>query len=120
MARYTSLYRSGILPVTHLRQCLSELLESCNFTVIYEDGDYLVARERPGGVTFSKLVTVEVLFEDPGSIEASSGKAALQLNLVVKNEELPLRANNHCRQKFNLVNQVVSSRHGLQLIEGAA
>ena len=120
MARYTSLYRSGIFPVTHLRQCLSELLESCNFAVIYEDSAYLVARERPGGVAFSKLVTVEVLFGTPGSMETSSGEDALQMNVVVKNEELPLSANNHCRQKFNLVTQVVSSRHGLQLIEGAA
>ncbi|MEM9216618.1 MAG: hypothetical protein AAGD25_20000 [Cyanobacteria bacterium P01_F01_bin.150] len=109
-----------MLPVTHLRQCLSELLESCNFSVIYEDGDYLVARERPGGIAFSKLVTVEILFGSQGSMETSSGEDALQMNLVVKNEELPLSVNNHCRQKFNLVSQAVSSRHELQLIEGAA
>ncbi|NEP76377.1 MAG: hypothetical protein F6K29_33495 [Okeania sp. SIO2G5] len=120
MARYTSLYRSGIFPVAQLRQCLSELLESCNFAVIYEDSDYLVARERPGGVAFSKLVTVEVLFGDRGDMETSSGEDALKMNVVVKNEELPLTVNNHCRQQFNLVTQVVSSRHGLQLIEGAA
>ena len=119
MARYTSLYKSGIKPVEHLRQALSEMLRSCNFDVIYEDADYLVARELPGGVSFSKLVTVEFLFNDTSYSDAVAD-SALQMNVVVKNEELPLSVNNHCRQQFNLVNQIVSSNRRLQLVESAA
>lgn len=120
MARYTSLYKSATFPVTHLRQCFSELLESCNFAVIYEDSDYLVAREIPGMVSFSKLVTVEVLFGKSEGFDDSVAERAVKMNVVVKNEELPLSSNNHCRQQFNLVNQAASSRHDLQLVECAA
>ncbi|MGK7888217.1 MAG: hypothetical protein AB4042_02720 [Leptolyngbyaceae cyanobacterium] len=119
MARYTSLYKSGITPVDYLRQCLAEMLQSCNYNVIYEDGDYICAREMPGAVNFSKLVTVEVIFnEAEGAI--AEAENALHMSLVVKNEELPLNRNNHCRQQFNLVNKVVSSRQDVQLIESAA
>ncbi|NEQ95810.1 MAG: hypothetical protein F6K30_03605 [Cyanothece sp. SIO2G6] len=119
MARYTSLYRSGITPIDYLRQCLSEMLQSCNYNVIYEGSDYICAREMPGGVSFSKLVTVEVIFgeADESTTEADN---SLHMSLVVKNEELPLNQNNHCRQQFNLVNAVVSSRQDVQLIESAA
>lgn len=120
MARYTSLYKSAKFPVPHLRECFSELLESCNFAVIYEDSDYLVAREIPGMVSFSKLVTVEVLFGKSEGLDDAVAEKAVKMDVVVKNEELPLSSNNHCRQQFNLVNQAVSSRHGLQLVECAA
>ena len=103
----------------HLRQCLAEILQSCNFDVIYEDSDYLVAREVPGGVSFAKLVTVEVLFGKTG-IQESARDETLHMSVVVKNEELPLSTNNHCRQQFNRLNRVVSSNQVMQLIESAA
>ncbi|NET08963.1 MAG: hypothetical protein F6K16_30535 [Symploca sp. SIO2B6] len=119
MARYTSVYKSGDTPVDHLRHCLAEILQSCNFDVIYEDNDYLVAKETPGGVSFAKLVTVEVLFGKT-SLSESAVDSALHMSVVVKNEELPLNINNHCRQQFNRLNRVVSSNHQVQLIESAA
>jgi len=107
------------MPIDYLRQCLSEMLVACNYNVIYEDGDYICARELPGAVNFSKLVTVEVLFEEADRA-ARETDSSLRMSLVVKNEELPLSQNNHCRQQFNLVNEVVSSRQDVHLIESAA
>ncbi|MEB3356392.1 MAG: hypothetical protein VKK04_06675 [Synechococcales bacterium] len=95
-----------------------DILQSCNFDIIYDRGDYLVAREVPGGVNFAKLVTVEVVIDK--SLSEPESSEELHMNFVVKNEELPLQADNHCRQKFNLVNQTLSSAKDLQLIEYVA
>ncbi|MGB3492637.1 MAG: hypothetical protein WBA57_07905 [Elainellaceae cyanobacterium] len=111
MARYTSLYRS-IAPSPNVKEFLFDMLRSCNFDVIYDRGDYLFAREVPGKVDYSKLVTVEVLIDQPiAALRETDGQ--LHMNVVVKNEELPLQVNNHCRQKFNLVNNAVLSNEML-------
>ncbi len=75
----------------------------------------MVAREVPGGVSFSKLVTVEVLID-----RLPAAADGVRMNFVVKNEELPLQTDNHCRQKFNLVNQAIVENHQWQLIEAVA
>jgi hypothetical protein len=75
----------------------------------------LVAREVPGHVSFAKLVTVEVLIE-----QFPTDESEVQMSFVVKNEELPLRNNNHCRQIFNLVNQAVAENRQWHLIKSAA
>lgn len=114
MARYTSLFTISV-SLDSLRQLLTDILKSCDFDIIYDSGDYLVAREVPGGVSFSKLVTVEVLIDKfPSTAEE------VRMNFVVKNEELPLQVDNHCRQKFNLVNQAIAENHQWHLIESVA
>ncbi len=116
MARYTSFYKS-IAPSTDLKQLLFEMLRSCNFDVIYDRDDYVFAREVPGGVDYSKLVTVEVLIDRPRSAASLSDNTdAFHMNFVVKNEELPLKVDNHCRQKFNLVNEAVQSSQELNIV----
>jgi hypothetical protein len=95
MARYTSLFTIEV-PFEHLRQLLTDILTSCNLDVIYDTGDYLMAREVPGGVSFAKLVTVEVLIDRP------------------------LQTNNHCRQIFDLVNQAIANNRQWHLVESAA
>lgn len=117
MARYTSFYKSAA-PSDDLKQFLYEMLRSCNFDVIYDREDYVFAREIPGGVDYSKLVTVEVLIDRPPSAPTRTNRE-LHMNFVVKNEELPLRIDNHCRQKFNLVNEAVRSTQFLHPV-GAA
>lgn len=112
MARYTSLYKSAA-PSSDLKQFLFEMLRSCDFDVIYDRDDYLFAREVPGNVDYSKLVTVEVLIDQPPAVPARADEE-LQMNFVVKNEELPLQVDNHCRQKFNLVNEAVLSNDSLR------
>ncbi len=71
----------------------------------------MMAKERPGMVSYSQLATVEVLI---GSTEATTKQVAKEstatVNLVVKNEELPLKTNNHCHKVFQLVNQAIESK----------
>jgi hypothetical protein len=114
MARYTSLFTVAV-SLDRLRQLLTDILESCNFNVIYDTDDYLVAREVPGRVSFAKLVTVEVLID-----RFSASDAEVRMNFVVKNEELPLNTDNHCRRMFNLVNRAVAESHQWHLIESVA
>jgi hypothetical protein len=114
MARYTSLFKVAV-SLDRFRQSLTDILRSCSLDVIYSSEDYLVAREVPGHVSFAKLVTVEVLIE-----QFPTDESEVQMSFVVKNEELPLRNNNHCRQIFNLVNQAVTENHQWHLIKSAA
>jgi hypothetical protein len=114
MARYTSLYTVAV-SLDRFRQLLTDILRSCSLDVIYASEDYLLARELPGHVAFAKLVTVEVLIDQPDTPEQE-----VRMNFVVKNEELPLKSNNHCREIFNSVNQAISENRQWQLIESVA
>lgn len=114
MARYTSLFRVAV-SLDRFRQLLTDILRSCCLDVIYASEDYLVAREVPGRVTYTKLVVVEVMI-DQSPVE----QAEVQMSFVVKNEELPLQMNNHCRQVFNLVNQAIAENRQWRLITSAA
>lgn len=114
MARYTSLFTVSV-SFDRLRQMLTDILRSCRMDVIYSTEDYLVAREVPGGVSFAKLVTVEVLID-----RFASPDTEVRMSFVVKNEELPLQNNNHCRDMFNLVNRAVVENRQWHLINSAA
>jgi hypothetical protein len=114
MARYTSLFTVSV-SFDRLRQMLTDVLRSCRMDVIYSTEDYLVAREVPGGVSFAKLVTVEVLID-----RFTSPDTEVRMSFVVKNEELPLQSNNHCRDMFNLVNRAVVENRQWHLINSAA
>lgn len=109
MARYTNLFVS-VLPANNLRQSLPDVLQSCGLHLVYQDGDYMMAKERPGMVSYSKLATVEVLIGSTDKTEFVTQDAASTVNLVVKNEELPLKVNNHCHKVFQQVNQALESK----------
>jgi hypothetical protein len=103
MARYTSSFNAGV-PVETAHQNLVEILRSCGCEVIYETEEYIMAREKPGKVSYSKLVTVEAL------IDATKATATrVHVKLVGKNEELPLQLDNHCRQFFNSVETAIAA-----------
>jgi hypothetical protein len=106
MARYSTSIKAAS-PVDNLRQTLSRTLASCDLDLIYENQDYLVAKERPGGIHLSRLATVEVLINPP-----TLSEPAARVNLVVTNEELPLKRDNHCQRLFETVNQAIA-RYGL-------
>ena len=114
MARYTSLFRVSV-SLDRFRQLLTDILRSCCLDVIYASEDYLVAREVPGHVTYTKLVTVEVMID-----QSLAEAAEVQLSFIVKNEELPLQINNHCHQVFNLVNQAITENRQWRLITSIA
>jgi len=114
MARYTSLFsvKSSRKDICSL---LTEILESCDFKIIYHtnNGDYMMAREVPGAVAFAKLVTIEILIDKP-----TEQSQDVKTNFVVKNEELPLHADNHCQRKFQLLTDALLGSGQFQKLAG--
>ncbi len=102
MARYTNFFKTGSSQ-EDINRVLITALESCDLNLIYQDSVCIVAKEKPGQVSFSQLATVELLISPP---PIKSGGA--KIDLVVKNEELPLRTQNHCKEIFTQVNQAIS------------
>ncbi len=74
--------------------------------IIYEIEDYIMGREIPGNVAFAKLATTEILIDTTVATETSVG-----IQVVVKNEELPLKVNNHCQQIFNSLLGKIADRY---------
>ncbi len=114
MARYTCSFTVAV-SVDRLRQLLVEFLHACNLEIIYDTGDYMMARESPGQVSFTKLVTVEVLIDRTTATDTET-----RINLVIKNEELPLQVDKHCYQMFELVNRAITENRNWQLVESIA
>ncbi len=111
MARYTCRLTVAISP-EDLQLSLVEILQACNFEIIYQTTEYLMAREVPGHISFSQLVTAEVLID-----KITAHDNAIYLNLVVKNEELPLQVDNHCKQMYELVQQAIYEHPRWQLLD---
>lgn len=114
MARYTcsfviSIHFEQLLPL------LVEMLQDCNLNVMYYTSDYVMAREIPGTVPFSKLVTVEALIDKSTATETET-----RMSIVMKNEELPLQLENHCRQLFEYIKEVIEHSRHWHLIESLA
>lgn len=114
MARYTHDLTVAV-PLSHFYEQMKGVLEACSFEILYFKEDYLIAREAPGNVPFSRLVTVEVLVDSTRATQE-----ATHLNVVVKNEELPLQANNHCYQVYEKLNQAIIDNKGWNLIQSTA
>jgi len=111
MARYLCSF-TVVVAFDRLRQLLVEVLQACNLDIIYDTSDYIMAREVPGEVPFTKLVTVEVLIDKTPVTETEA-----RMDFVVKNEELPLQVDNHCHQMFELVYQSIADNRHWQLVE---
>jgi hypothetical protein len=90
----------------NIRSVVTKLMEACRLELVYELDDYLKAREIPGKVSFSKLVTAEILID-----VTTATREAVKLSFVVKNEELPLNSNNHCRQIFDTLRSTIAHHH---------
>ena len=102
MSRYVCDFLVNLSP-HHVRAQLRKLLAACDLELIYDLDDYLMAREIPGRVSFTRLVTAEVLIDVTNATDA-----AVKLSFVLKNEELPLKSNNHCRQIFDLLRSTIA------------
>ncbi|NEO69243.1 hypothetical protein [Moorena sp. SIO3H5] len=114
MARYTRSIKITI-SLDRLLPLLIEVLKSCDFEILYESDDYIMARESPGNISFTKLVTVDVLID-----KSKATAQQVPINFVVKNEELPLQVNNHCRQIFELLQEAVNNNPDWQVAEELA
>jgi hypothetical protein len=110
MARYTHDFTVAV-PLSHLYEQVKDVLKSCELEILYFKEDYLMAREAPGKVSFAKLVTVEVLVDITRATTETTS-----FNVVVKNEELPLQANNHCFQIYQRVSQAICDNKGWSLV----
>lgn len=110
MARYTNLFTASG-STQDLRRSVVRVFQACNLNLVYEATDYLVAKEKPGQVTYSQLATVEVLINSSPREEVDA-----RVNLVVKNEELPLKTNNHCQRVFESVNQAIAETQNWQAV----
>lgn len=111
MARYMCSYIVPS-PLEDLESVLKQLLQSCDFEVIYNISDYMMGREKLGQVAFSKLVTAEILIDS-----STATKDGVQVSLVVKNDELPLQADNHCHQLFARMQEAIARDYQWQKME---
>lgn len=75
----------------------------------------MMGREIPNRVPFPKLVTTEVLID-----RTTATPELIRMNLVMKNEELPLQTDNHCRQMFDLLQQALVEHSQWQLLDKVA
>lgn len=91
-------------PKDDVHQSLLAALEGCDLEVVYQDPVYIVAKEKPGKVSFSQLTSTELMLNPP-TVETGNAK----IDLVVKNEELPLRQQNHCREIFTQVQDAITA-----------
>ncbi|OCQ96251.1 hypothetical protein AMR42_18525 [Limnothrix sp. PR1529] len=110
MARYTCLF-SFSQPSDQLLGQLEPSLTDCGLNVVHKTVDYLLARERPGKVSYYRLVTVELVID-----RADEVRNRTRLNLIVKNEELALQQNNHCRQMSEQIGQTLQESGLLELL----
>ncbi|MBD2493625.1 hypothetical protein [Nostoc sp. FACHB-280] len=114
MARYTCSFTIG-LSIDRLQPLLLELLQGCDLEIQYYKSDYILAREIPGNVSFSKSVKVEVFIDRSSATETES-----RMNVIVKNEELPIHLENHCRKMFEFVKEEIEHSRHWHLIESLA
>ncbi|MEN9207451.1 MAG: hypothetical protein Q6L50_10370 [Gloeomargarita sp. GMQP_bins_120] len=114
MSRYMGWFTLDVQARNPLPLLAETLQRRCDLNVVYRSDDYLMARETPGSVPpsrFNRLVTAEILLEQhpqPGQV---------RLQVVVKNEELPLHRHNHCQQVFEKIRAAISDQQDWQLLE---
>lgn len=118
MARYIGSCKAATSLKT-IRHLITDVLETCDFNLVYEKDDYFFAKELPGGVKFSKLVTLEVVIDNYSRPPSRVEDSELQMRFVIKNEELPLNRDNHCRRKFDHVRQAIAESAELELLDAA-
>lgn len=111
MSRYVCHFLVNLAP-QNVRSPLKMLFETCGMETMYETDDYVMAREIPGRIIFTKLVTAEV------SIDFTDiTPDTVKLSFLVKNEELPLNPENHCRQVFDLLRMTIAHNYHWESID---
>ncbi|MEG3436646.1 hypothetical protein V0288_05895 [Pannus brasiliensis CCIBt3594] len=103
MSRYSCSYLVKNSPA-RLELLYDDLLNLSVFEVMHRRSDRFVLVEMPGKVSFSQLVTIELFNKIVSPSE-------IQIELLVKNNELPLRVNNRCRQCFDAIHQIITEHY---------
>ncbi|NET24792.1 hypothetical protein [Okeania sp. SIO1I7] len=110
MARYTGVFTLAV-DVENLKLILTDILSYCGFEVVYIRGNYLMASEVHGQVIFSQLVTIEI------NVAIATNSEKIRINIVARNEEIPLKSDNHCRQKFDLLSKSIIENPNWEFID---
>ncbi|NEP42291.1 MULTISPECIES: hypothetical protein [Okeania] len=110
MARYTGLFTVAV-DVENIQLILTDILSYCGFEVVYIRGNYLMASEVHGQVIFSQLITIEI------NVAIATNTEKTRINIVVRNEEIPLKSDNHCRQKFDLLSKSIIENPNWEFID---
>ncbi|MDY7006616.1 MAG: hypothetical protein SWX82_22525 [Cyanobacteriota bacterium] len=110
MARYTGVFTLAV-DVENLLLILTDILNFCGFEIVYIQGSYLMASEIHGQVIFSQLVTLDI------NVGIVTNTEKIKINLVARNEEIPLKSDNHCRQKFDLLTQSIIENSNWEFID---
>jgi hypothetical protein len=118
MARYTQHFTITVSPES-LHSAILESFNSCELPIVYSTGDYILAQESAGKVSYGKLVTVEILIHQT-AFTAIANKDQVRLTCVTKNGELPLRQSNHCRTMADLVNKAFENNPHWLMLESIA
>jgi hypothetical protein len=100
MSRYSCSYRVR-LSLDRLGFLYDDILKLSVFEVTHRRADVFVLLEKPNEPMFAQLITIE-LFNRPVS------PSEIQIELLVKNHELPLRVNNRCRRFFDRVHRIIT------------
>jgi len=111
MARYTAIFTISV-NIENLQPIFTDILTDCGCEILYHQGSYLMARECPGKVSFSQLVTVDITFD-----KVTNTSENIRLNIVIRNEELPLKLDNHCSQIFDLLIQLILENYHWEVVE---
>ncbi|NEO55986.1 MAG: hypothetical protein F6K54_24700 [Okeania sp. SIO3B5] len=110
MARYNGVFTIAV-DVENLLLILTDILNSCGFEVAHIQGSYLMASEVHSQVIFSQLVTLDI------NVGIVTNTEKIKINLVARNEEIPLKSDNHCRQKFDLLTQSIIENPNWEFID---
>ena len=86
-------------------------MEKCELKVEFQGNDYMMAQEKPGELAFSKLVNVDIMVN-----LTYATPEQITVDLVVRNEELALKNNNHAWQKFEQIQQVIAEQYQADLL----
>ena len=111
MARYTAIFTVAV-KIENLQPIFTEILSYCGCEILYNRGDYLMAREFPGQVSFPKLVTIDITFD-----RLTNTTEKTRINIVIRNEELGLKLDNHCRQVFDLLTKLIVENSNWELLD---
>ena len=114
MGCYTGLFTVDVAvgSLENFQLIITDILDDCGCEIIYILGDYLMARESHNQVSFSQLVTIEMTFS-----RANLSTQKIRMNIVVRNEKLPLKLDNHCYQVFILLSRLIAENLNWKLLE---
>lgn len=89
---------------------LRKLLERCELEVIYQEIDYLKARDFPGQISLAEFIVIDILLDI-----TKKKQDKVPITLVMGNKEIPGSLNNRCWQKFQQILQAIQEQKQWQV-----